>query len=180
MLESLRALDARADYVGSFRRRIDEARQLADRLTPEDRRPAAVVFVDRTARFASNDPEFRHGIVRARELDPTAFAPRVAISTVLRGCLRHRHEPPRPPATTFGLPVTLELLAGSPRPAIDMHDKFAVRAALSQLSPDRASLLPALAKRLHPDDRRFVEGLLSGEQHRSRWPWHRRRRHSTS
>jgi hypothetical protein len=150
---------------------------VAERLTPEDRRAVALLFVDRTARFATNDPEFRHGIVRARELDPSAFAPRVVISTVLRGCLRHRHEPPRPPATVFGLPVTLELLAGSPGPAIDMHDKFAVRAALSQLTTERAALLPPLSERLHPDDRRFVDGLLFGEAPSRRWSLRRRRRH---
>jgi hypothetical protein len=176
VLASLQALDERAAYVGSFRRRIDDSRQLAERLTPEDRRAAALLFVDRTARFATNDPEFRHGIVRARELDPTAFAPRLVVSTVLRACLRHRHEPPRPPATAYGLAVTLELLAGSPRPAMDMHDKFAVRAALSQLTPDRAALLPRLAERLHPDDRRFVRGLLFGEQPRRRWSLRRRHR----
>jgi hypothetical protein len=179
ILASLQALDERAAYVGSFRRRIDDSRHLAERLTPEDRRAAALLFVDRTARFAANDPEFRHGIVRARELDPTAFSPRVVVSTVLRACLRHRHEPPRPPATTYGLPVTLELLSGSPRPAIDMHDKFAVRAALSQLTPDRVATLPRLAERLHPDDRRFVEGLLFGEPPGRRWSL-RRRRHRTT
>jgi hypothetical protein len=179
ILASLAALDERAAYVGSFRRRLDDSKVLAERLTPEDRRAAALLFVDRTARFATNDPEFRHGIVRARELDPSAFAPRVVVSTVLRGCLRHRHEPPRPPATAYGLAVTLELLADSPRPAIDMHDKFAVRAALAQLTPERAANLVRLAERLHRNDRLFVEGLLFGEQTRHRWS-PRRRRHRTT
>jgi hypothetical protein len=178
LLESFHALDEPGAYVGSFHRRLDASVQLAVMLAPEDRRPAALLVIDRTARFATNDREFRHGIVQARELDPTAFTAAVAISTVVRGSLLHRHEPPRLPAVAFGLPVALELLAGSHRPGIGLQDRFALRAALAQLPPERLTVLPKLAERLHPDDRQVMHGLLFGERPSRRWPWQRRRRHS--
>jgi hypothetical protein len=178
LLESFRALDEPAAYVGSFHRRLDTSIELATALGAEDRRPAALLVLDRTARYATNDREFRHGIVRARELDPSAFAAPAAVSTVLRGSLLHRHEPPRMPAVAFGLPVTLELLAGAPRPAIGLQDRFALRAALAQLPPERLAVLPKLAERLHPDDRHVLHGLLFGERPSRRWPWQRRRRRS--
>ena len=178
LLESFHALDEPGAYVGSFHRRLDASIQLANTLGPEDRQPAAFLVLDRTARYATNDRDFRHGIVQARELDPYPFGASVAISTVLRASLLHRHEPPRLPAVAFGLPVALELLAGSPRPAIGLQDRFALRAALAQLPPERLTVLPKLAERLHPDDRQVMHVLLFGERPSRRWPWQRRRRHS--
>jgi hypothetical protein len=176
LLESFTALDEPGAYVGSFHRRVDASVEIAATLGAEDRRPAALLVIDRTARYATNDREFRHGIVKARELDPSAFVAPAAVSTVLRGTLLHRHEPPRLPAVAFGLPVTLELLAGSPRPAISLQDRFALRAALAQLPAERLTMLPKLTERLHHDDRQVMHGLLFGERPSHRWPWQRRRR----
>jgi hypothetical protein len=171
MLDQLRSLDAPSAYVGSFHRGLDEALRLAAMLDPNDRPSAALFFVDCAARNATTEKDFRLGIQAARWLHPMSFSPHLAFTTVLQTCLPHVHIAPRPPASAYGLRVTLELLAGSRNPAIEPPDQDLIEEALRQVTFDDTAELSKMIDRLHPTDRRIAREIfgLDAGHHIADW-----------
>jgi hypothetical protein len=144
---------------GSFRSAIRAAAKLANALPPAHRELAALFLLHVAAEGATFPVEFQDAVAAAEWLDPPTIAPDTIVDGVIRTCLAYPHSPPRPTAISFGLPVTLDVLAGATYPGLSRHDMWALQSVLSEL-PDAGEQLLRAAPRLHPQDRRQVRKLV--------------------
>jgi len=169
LLDVLTRLGARSAYVGTFKLLIDESVSIAAELPNTDRPIAARVVLDRTAALASSARDFRTGVLGARAMDATSVAPRVVIDTVLRPCLRYAAGETGRSTVSYGLSVTLAVLASGNGQAITADDMWALRAAIASVPASMHEPLVEQAQNVSGQDRRIIDMLLRPDHKRSFW-----------
>jgi hypothetical protein len=160
LLTLLHELDGRPRYVGTFGRTVDELARGSERLPAEERPLAAAFVVDRVAATATSWTDFHHGVMAARSIDATSFAPGTVVGTLVRAGLRHPAAPSRPAAAGYALRAALELLAEAGRAGLRVDDFWPIRAAILQLPAEQREELRPLVARLQQRDRAMFDELL--------------------